>query len=349
MSKRPRPNHIFSIQKIGWSIAGLLLFCIALLIGYVLGFSHAEEELAKEKAQTQQLAEQIREIAAIDESQIATSKPKEVLQEREIQRLKKELETMIQKERGVKKTVIEPVKPQHEYSPKDDNAPPPSPHKRAVVSDVKGAKLVIIIDDVSYAHDVKSLQSIGIPLVMSFLPPSARHPESAKLAQGYKHSMVHLPLEAVDFSDEEAVTLRVTDSEEIIAKQISTLKQLYPNVRYMNNHTGSKFTADADAMERLLKVMKKEGLIFVDSRTTGKTKVPEVSRKLDLRYIGRDVFLDHKDGVGNVKKQIQEAVAVAKRHGSAIAIGHPRPDTIKALRESKALLGEVRLVGIEQI
>ena len=47
--------------------------------------------------------------------------------------------------------------------------------------------------------------------------------------------------------------------------------------------------------------------------------------------------------------KIQEAVAVAKRHGSAIAIGHPRPDTIKALRESKALLGEVQLVGIEQI
>lgn len=349
MSKRPRPNHIFSIQKIGWAIVALLLFCIALLIGYMLGFSHAEEELAKEKAQTEQLAEQIKQIAAIDESYIPTAKSKDAAQEREIKRLKKELEEMLQKERAEKKTVREPVKPHHEYAPKNEKAPPPPPPKRAIVSDAKGAKLVIIIDDVSYAHDVKSLQSIGIPLVMSFLPPSSRHPESAKLAQGYKHSMVHLPLEAVDFSDEEAVTLRVSDSEEVIAKRISTLKQLYPNVRYMNNHTGSKFTADADAMERLIKVMKKEGLIFVDSRTTGKTKVPDVSRKLGARYIGRDVFLDHKDGVGNVKKQIQEAVAVAKRHGSAIAIGHPRTDTIKALRESKALLGEVQLVGIEQI
>lgn len=349
MSKRPRPNHIFSIQKIGWGIVALLLFCIALLIGYVLGFSHAEEELAQEKAQTEQLAEQIREIAAIDESYIPTAKPKEGIQEREIQRLKKELEDMIAKERSEKKTVREPVKPHHEYAPKNEKAAPPPPPKRAIVSDTKGGKLVIIIDDVSYAHDVKSLQSIGIPLVMSFLPPSSRHPESARLAQSYKNSMVHLPLEAVDFSDEEAVTLRVTDSEEAIVKRISTLKQLYPNIRYMNNHTGSKFTADADAMERLIKVMKKEGLVFVDSRTTGKTKVPEVTRKLGMRYIGRDVFLDHKDGVGNVKKQIQEAVAVAKRHGSAIAIGHPRPDTIKALRESKAILGEVQLVGIDQI
>ncbi|MBD3799428.1 divergent polysaccharide deacetylase family protein [Sulfuricurvum sp.] len=345
MNKRPRPNHIFSVQKIGWIIVVLLLFCIALLIGYVLGFSHAKEELAKEKAQT----EKIKQIATIDQSYVPVAKSKDAAQEREIKRLKKELEEMLHKEYAEKNGMQEAVKPHHENTPKNEKSPHPPPPKRAIVSDAKGSKLVIIIDDVSYAHDVESLQSIGIPLVMSFLPPNSIHPESAKLARGYKHSMVHLPLEAVNFNNEEAMTLRVTDSEETIAKRISTLKQLYPNVRYMNNHTGSKFTADADAMERLIKVMKKEGLIFVDSRTTAKTKAPDVARKLGVRYIGRDVFLDHKDGVGNVKKQIQEAVAIAKRHGSAIAIGHPRPDTIKALRESKALLGEVQLVGIEQI
>ena len=68
-----------------------------------------------------------------------------------------------------------------------------------------------------------------------------------------------------------------------------------------------------------------------------------------MRYLSRDVFLDDQDGVGNVKKQIKEAVDKAKRYGSAIAIGHPRKDTIKALQESKELLGQVKLVGIDQI
>jgi uncharacterized protein len=102
-------------------------------------------------------------------------------------------------------------------------------------------------------------------------------------------------------------------------------------------------------MEKLIRVLKKEGIQFVDSRTIGKTKVPEVSTLLGTRYIGRDVFLDHQDGVRNVKRQIKEAVEKAKRHGTAIAIGHPRPDTIQALIESKELLSEVQLVGIEQI
>lgn len=347
MSKRPRPNHIFSLHRLGWAIVGLLLFLIALLIGYVFGFSQAEEELAQERAQTEQLAEQIKQIAAIDESYIPT--PKGTVQDAEIRRLKKELRDMLEREQSQKNQKIEPVKPQHEYAPKNEKASPPPPQKRPIVTDGQRAKLVIIIDDVSYAHDVKAIRSTGLPLVMSFLPPSSRHPESAILAQQYRGSMVHLPLEAVDFHDEETVTLRISDSEEVIAKRIALLKQLYPNIRYMNNHTGSKFTADAEAVERLIKVMKKEGLVFVDSRTSGKTKVPEISQKLGIKYIGRDVFLDHKSGVNNVKKQIQEAIAVAKRHGTAIAIGHPRPDTIKALRESKGILSEVQLVGIEQI
>jgi polysaccharide deacetylase 2 family uncharacterized protein YibQ len=161
--------------------------------------------------------------------------------------------------------------------------------------------------------------------------------------------MIHLPLEAMDYDAEEPSTFRIGDSEETMAKRIDTLKKLFPKARYVNNHTGSKFTADGPAMEKLIRVLAKGGIQFVDSRTTAQTKVPESSRLLGMRYIGRDVFLDHQDGVENVKKQIKEAVEKAKRHGTAVAIGHPRPDTIQALKESKALLDEVELVSIEQI
>jgi uncharacterized protein len=158
-----------------------------------------------------------------------------------------------------------------------------------------------------------------------------------------------LPLEAVDFESEEDVTLRVGDSKEMINGQIQKIKKLYPNVRYINNHTGSKFTADEEAMDRLISVMKTNGLIFVDSRTTAQSKAKTVDSKYGIRYLGRDVFLDHHDGVENIKKQIREAVATAKRNGSAIAIGHPRPDTLQALKESKDILSEVKLVGIDKI
>jgi uncharacterized protein len=344
MKKNPLFQKYLSLKYIGWGLFVLVVFLSALLIGYFIGFHQAEEDLVYERHQTRKLIAQIEQITSLDDNTSAVVATKESGYDREIERLKKELQRLLDEEQRK-----EDLKPQHEYAPKEPKALPPPAAKRPKRVDGTPAKLVIIIDDVSYERDVRAIQSTGLPLVMSFLPPSPRHSDSARLAGVQNRYMVHLPLEALDFNQEESLTLRVGDSEETISKRIATLKEVFPNVRYMNNHTGSKFTADREAMEKLIRVLKKEGIQFVDSRTIGKTKVPEVSTALGMRYIGRDVFLDHKDGVRNVKRQIKEAVQKAKDHGTAIAIGHPRPDTIQALKESKEILSEVQLVGIEQI
>ncbi|MEW5831315.1 MAG: divergent polysaccharide deacetylase family protein [Campylobacterota bacterium] len=340
MHKTPSPFPRIWLKRIALALAVALLCILSLFVGYYIGYGQMEGELTREREQTRQLIDEIKMITSIDEATGLEAGKRE----EEIRRLKKELQTVLEEERPLRA-----LEPQHEYAPKEPKASPPPAYTRPKVPSGSGAKLVIIIDDVSYERDVRAIRSTGLPLVMSFLPPSSRHPGSADLARGENGYMVHLPLEAEHFDDEEPSTLRQGDSEAQIAQRIAQLKQLYPNVRYMNNHTGSKYTADSEAMEKLIGVLKKEGIIFVDSRTTPKSKVPQAASKHGMRYIGRDVFLDHQSGVANVKRQIREAVEKAKRHGTAVAIGHPRPDTIRALRESKEVLGEVRLVGIDQI
>ena len=343
MHKQPLFQKYFTLRRLAITLIGILIFLLAIFIGYFFGFRQAEKELVAERNQTHKLVQQIKELSSIDESKTSL-KPKESTQDGEIRRLKKELEDMLQRER-----TTEEVKPQHEYAPDNKKAPPPPPPVREVRANGAETKLVIIMDDVSYARDVKAIQSIGLPIVMSFLPPSPRHPDSAQLAKQQSKFMVHLPLEAVAFHDEEPNTLRIESSEEEIEKRLDTLKQLFPNVHYMNNHTGSKYTSDSEAMDKLIRIMKKEGLQFVDSRTIGTSKAREATGKYGMRYLTRDVFLDDQDGVANVKRQIKEAVSKAKRYGTAIAIGHPRVDTIRALKESKELLNSVQLVGIDQI
>jgi polysaccharide deacetylase 2 family uncharacterized protein YibQ len=87
--------------------------------------------------------------------------------------------------------------------------------------------------------------------------------------------------------------------------------------------------------------------MFIDSRTTAQTKVPQVMKNYGAPYVARDVFLDHESDLSYIKKQIEVAVNKAKKHGSAIAIGHPRPETLQALAESKALFKDVELVRID--
>ena len=230
----------------------------------------------------------------------------------------------------------------HEY----ENKKPPKGAKREVLKSVAKPKLAIIIDDVSFARDVKRIKSLKIPLTMSFLPPNKIHPNSAKIASHEPYYMVHIPLEAMHFNAQESSVLHVRDSQQVIMKRVQSIKKLFPKVKYVNNHTGSKFTANEIAMNRLMFALRKKKIMFIDSRTTAKTKVPKVMKNYGLPYIARDVFLDHVADIKEIKKQIKKAIAIAKRSGSAIAIGHPRPDTLQAIRESKTLFKDVRLVGI---
>jgi hypothetical protein len=210
-------------------------------------------------------------------------------------------------------------------------------------------KLAIIIDDVSFEKEVKALKGLHIPLTMSFLPPTSVHPDSAKLAANEPFYMVHLPMSAVSFNGAEPLTLNVDDSQQTISSRVEEVMKLFPKVHYINNHTGSKFTADESSVRKLIVAFKKYDIHFIDSRTTPETKVAKVMQEQGERYIGRDVFLDHTMDVASVKKQIAEAIRVAKTRGYAIAIGHPHPNTIQALKESKTLLLDVDLVLINKI
>jgi polysaccharide deacetylase 2 family uncharacterized protein YibQ len=156
-------------------------------------------------------------------------------------------------------------------------------------------------------------------------------------------------MEAMNFHKEEPFTLRVTHSEAVIEKRIAKIKKLFPKVHYINNHTGSRFTSNAQAVDKLVRVLDKYNIEFIDSRTTAKTKVPLIMKKYHHKYLVRDVFLDHQGDVTSIKKQIRLAVKMAKKYGHAIAIGHPHPNTIKALAESKKILQSVELVYVNQL
>ena len=236
----------------------------------------------------------------------------------------------------------------HEF---DGKAKPPKvlPPKRKSKREADAkAKLAIIFDDVSFLGDVRAIKALAIPVTMSFLPPTSRHPNSAKLAAKEPYYMVHLPMEAMNFHSPEKMTLLTTDSKDIIVKRIKKVKEMFPKVKFINNHTGSKFTSDAEAMNKLIFALRLEGIGFIDSRTTAETKAEEVMKRYKMPYHTRDIFLDHEDNVAVIKQQIKKAIKRAKKYGKCIAICHPHKATLQALRESKSLLKQVNLIRIDK-
>lgn len=333
--KRKKKNSLGNkiLTYLAWSLAVATILLGTLFTGYYFGYEDAKVDLAKKhKYEKQKIAQ-------------ALKKPTKVAK-KEKDSVNKRLQDVLKKENV--ETKHKKVGASHEY---DDAvlAKPPLREKREVKKSSSKPKLAIIIDDVSVRSHVEAIKNIGLPLTMSFLPPSSYRPNSAKLASKENFYMVHLPMEATKFNAEEPFTLKTKDSQQKISNRIKDLKKLFPRVKYINNHTGSKFTSNEASMNKLIFVLNKQHINFIDSRTTAKTTAPKVMKNYGLKYVARDIFLDHKMEKPYIISQIKKAIKLAKAHGTAIAIGHPHASTLLALKESKNLFKDVDLVYVNKL
>ena len=213
-----------------------------------------------------------------------------------------------------------------------------------------GPKLAIIMDDISTNAQASELKKLSIKVTPSIFPPEKGHPKSAELAKEFSVYMVHLPLQALNYTNEKANTLRTGDSKEKISQRIKDIKNDFKDVKYINNHTGSGFTSDFKSTLALLDELKNSEIYFIDSLTTNKSTVLDASKKLGLKYAYRDVFLDNEQNVSKILKMINNAVAVAKKDGVAIAICHPYKSTFEALKiAQKDAFKGVEVVYVDKI
>lgn len=326
--RKPKKNNKTKILNfITWFLVIIALILTTLIAGYYFGYKNAMKK----------------------ESQVPAATPKEkikketpvIVEKKEPKEIKKRLEEVL------KKVKVEYNTPAHEIDVKEP--PKEESDKRKVVLRAKKPKLAIIVDDVSIQRDVDLIKKIGFPVTMSFLPPRAARPNSAKLAAKEKFYMVHLPLEAMHFHAAEPFTLKVSDSQQKISQRIRQIKKWFPRVRFINNHTGSKFTSNERAMNRLIYALSKNRITFIDSRTIASTKVPKVMKNFGLKYLSRDIFLDNRQDEEYIIGQLKKAVRIAKQHGTAIAICHPHPKTLATLRKAKRYLKGVNLVTVNEL
>lgn len=326
----------------------ILIFIIIFLIAIIVSFgSYIYLNSKKDSSQDQQ--ELVQELN--DDEKILDDKINDIKQKLQTQKEENEIkeEIEVKKDEEIQKVVeIAPKekKPSQEYKniPKTVITEPKKPS-----INVEKPKLAIVIDDVVYASQVRALSNVGYPINMSFLPPTPEHPDSAVIARNLTNYMIHLPLEAMNFAKEEANTLHVGDSITKIENRIIELKALYPKGKYINNHTGSKFTSDEESMDKLMIVLKKHNLIFLDSKTTPKTVAYKYAKIHNVPFLSRDVFLDNVQEFAYIQKQLRQAINIAKQRGYAVAIGHPYSSTIDVLKSSVELLREVDVVYIDEI
>jgi polysaccharide deacetylase 2 family uncharacterized protein YibQ len=197
-------------------------------------------------------------------------------------------------------------------------------------------KVAIIIDDLGYNEEIAmAFLDLPIELTYSFLPFAPHTKKLARLAHRRgKTVFLHLPLEPKDKNkDPGPGAIYLSDSPEVQREKLEKCLEAVPYAVGVNNHMGSAFTEDREAMTNILKVLAERSMIFLDSYTTEKTVGYGIARKLGVRSYGRAVFLDNVPEEDEICGQLEELVRSAEKNNEAIAIGHPRWQTLRAIED----------------
>jgi polysaccharide deacetylase 2 family uncharacterized protein YibQ len=206
------------------------------------------------------------------------------------------------------------------------------------------AYISLIIDDLgqNLPRDRQVLALPG-PVTAAIMPDTPHATEFAREAhRAGKIVILHMPMDPATGPFAWRPDLPIDELE----RRLDAAFKKVPYTSGINNHMGSRMTAQPAAMTWLMAHLQYRHKFFLDSRTSAQTVAAAEAQKIGLASVSRDVFLDDDRTEAAIFAQLQTAISLARKQGSAVMIGHPYPQTLAVLERE---LPKLKTLGIEWI
>ncbi len=220
-------------------------------------------------------------------------------------------------------------------APTATRPPPPTATPRPQPPPGARGRLAILLDDAGQSTDLVAAAAALPPEVAVAVLPFLPHTSdvAAAMHRSGHEIWLHLPMEPEDYpkSNPGPGAVMVSMSEDDIRLTVRAALNNVPHVVGVNNHMGSKASADLRTTTWVMQELKARGLAFIDSRTTTRTVAEDAARAQGVPANRRKVFLDNQRSAGAIRRQLDEAVYRSRMEGEVIAIGHLAPVTVRVL------------------
>jgi hypothetical protein len=222
-------------------------------------------------------------------------------------------------------------RPEPRARPSPERVPAWRAHAAAAPPTEGRPMIAVIIDDMGLDRRRSRLAAaLPAPLTLAYLPYARDLGSQTRAARARGHELlVHVPMEGI--APAGINTLRTAHGPDELLRRLDWSLGRFEGYVGINNHMGSRFTADPKLLGVILGALQRRGLLFVDSRTTSDSVAPSLARSAGIAFAVRDVFLDHDQRADAVAASLAELERIARARGHAVAIGHPHETTIEAL------------------
>jgi polysaccharide deacetylase 2 family uncharacterized protein YibQ len=214
---------------------------------------------------------------------------------------------------------------------------------------VPKVRVAVVIDDVGYnLEQLQSFLTFPGPISLSVLPNLPHSSESARrVVEAGKELLLHLPMEAVNGKDPGPGVILTTQSDEEIRRLLENSFSQVPQAVGMNNHMGSRATADERVMNVVMEYLRSSRRFYLDSRTTTESVGAGAANLYGVPFLERDIFLDNEPEAEAIQKALESGIQVAREKGHAVLIGHIyNPQIVDVIEQ---MLGELERAGVELV
>lgn len=207
----------------------------------------------------------------------------------------------------------------------------------------KPVYVAIVIDDIpmNWHYFKSTFLMMNIPLTFSVLP---FEPNAASFAQTIVDAgfdvQIHMPMEPEGYPSvspgKKAVFIAQSADETV--GLIDEACTILPFAVGMNNHMGSRATAERNTLVPIFVRLKQKGMYFLDSKTSPKSAAKTTADETGVLFIENHFFLDDSNRTREISSYLHSAAEYALDYGYAVAIGHPYKETYEALMQSVVVL-----------
>jgi len=209
------------------------------------------------------------------------------------------------------------------------------------------AQVAIVIDDIGYRASDKGVLTIPGNITYAILPQTPYGKRIAEIAHSREHDVIlHIPMESRHGKKLGPGALTSDMDESSFKSSLAQSFQEFPFALGMNNHMGSHLTTLEQPMEWTMEFLKERELLFLDSVTSPRSLGRTIAGKFGVPAMSRHVFLDNHLTHDYIAHQFKQLIAKAQKHQVAIAIAHPHPETVIAL---KRLIPQLKANNIELV
>ncbi len=196
-------------------------------------------------------------------------------------------------------------------------------------------RIAVVIDDFGYKIDesVQNFLSLPFPITFAIIPGTKFAKQVANKAYRAKSDvLIHLPMEPLEsMVENDGFTVFTNMSEKQLEEVISKSIAAVPHAIGVNNHMGSKATADKRTMARLMRIMKKHKLHFLDSVTNRRSIAYPFAIQTGVLALKMTTYIDNIYSSISVEQKLEAVVKNLKKTKTAIVIGHDNQKTAKIL------------------